>query len=568
MGVSLPDELIISISQQLPCRDLQIKQLATLLCPSLPTIPALFIHGPHASGKSSVIRRILAEYTTQNEHDAQQNPSPKIDSKKRKRRGKGDVNDPSEHLAAKAFILSSVVRVAECITARHFLVNIVSSAILAVQNAGAQIHIQGSEAEWRKIVDKIRCEHVSSLPAAFRDILSKTKCERYVLVLDGVDELREGGQMLLAALARLGELIPPLCVVFVSRSTPRPMSLQIAEIPHVYFPPYSRIEILSILSSLPSPPADGLSEEAAAKLYPSFLSTLYDSLIGPIDGTVPVFRSACKKIWPLFVAPIVNQEKPPGGEWDFSRLIVKNRALFQQQGERLLLHRIAPDTSIPSTTNGTIHLTKKPARQLPALSYLPTLILTAAFLAAYIPQRLDTIFFSKFTASKKKRIRRRRGFKAASQDQSQGYDLDDPTNTPSKTGKKSGAPSRIKKTNGLPSSTSLGSRTGLTNFLTPRPFPLERLLAIYHAIDPNRPLNSVPPAADTLAPNIATLQRLRLLIPASSAAAASGSAIDGGEKWCLNLNVTVSSSSSVNEEWIVEMARSIGVDIDEYLAIT
>lgn len=359
--------------------------------------------------------------------------------------------------------------------------------------------------------------------------------------------------------------VPFLSVIFVSKFTPRPMFLQIAGVPHIYFPPYSRIELLSILSDLPPPLVPDLPGSIAEKLYPSFLSTLYDSLIGPAAGTIPDFRAACEKLWPRFVAPIVNGELPLGGEWDFSRLLVKNRTLFQQQGENLLLHRIVSDNPDLLATNGILSLTKNTKGQLPTLPYVPTLILTASFLAAHIPQRVDIVFFSKFASSKKKRIRRRNRANIPSQNQIPDIDADDPTQTPSKSGRKAGA--QVTKQPPASSSTAFGTRKGITSFLTPRPFSLERMLAIYHAIDPNPPLTNVPPLADALAPDIATLQRLRLLVPASSAAAASGGAIDRGEKWRLNVNITVSSSASVNEEWIVEMARGIGVDIDEYLAV-
>ncbi|EAS30804.1 origin recognition complex subunit 5 [Coccidioides immitis RS] len=561
MGSTLPEELIASISQQWHCRDLQIRQLINLLCPTLPSPPAIFIHGPQGSGKSSVVRTILEEYGRHAGCGSQPNVSSKDTVRKRKQKGVQD--QPGDH-STKALFLSSTIRVAECITARHLLVKIVTSVIAAIQNATWPVFIDGAEKEWLKIIDKVRCEHVSTLPAVLSGILGKTRCEKYVLLLDGVDELREGGQMLLAALARMGEMVSSLCVIFASRFTPRPLFLQVAGVPHIYFPPYSRNEMLAILSRLLPPPVADLPEEIATKLYPLFLATLYDSLVGPAAGTVPFFRSASEKLWPKFVSPIVNQENPPGGEWDFSKLLVKNRALFQQQGEHILVHHIVSETP-SSTTNGTSSLTKTTI-QLPALPYLPTLVLTAAFLAAYIPQRLDTVFFSKFTSSKKKRIRRRGRFNLASQLQGQDQYFDDPTQTPTKSSKRSGAQSRVTKSTPASSSSLLGSRKGITNFLTPRPFSLERLLAIYHAIDPNPSLVALP-VADAISPEIATLQRLRLLVPASSAAAASGGAIDGGEKWCLNVNITVSSSASVNEGWIVEMARGIGVDIDEYLAI-
>jgi origin recognition complex subunit 5 len=74
------------------------------------------------------------------------------------------------------------------------------------------------------------------------------------------------------------------------------------------------------------------------------------------------------------------------------------------------------------------------------------------------------------------------------------------------------------------------------------------------------------PIADLIYPEVATLQRLRLLVPASSAAAATRGAIDGGEKWCLNVDVAVGSGLSHNGEWMIEMGKSIGVDIEEYVA--
>jgi len=54
---------------------------------------------------------------------------------------------------------------------------------------------------------KPRCEHISLLAVVLGDILAKAGCGKFVLVLDGVDAQREAGQMLLAALARLGDIV-------------------------------------------------------------------------------------------------------------------------------------------------------------------------------------------------------------------------------------------------------------------------------------------------------------------------------------------------------------------------
>jgi len=113
---------------------------------------------------------------------------------------------------------------------------------------------------------------------------------------------------------------------------------------------------------------------------------------------------------------------------------------------------------------------------------------------------------------------------------------------------------------------------GPSAILTARPFTLERLLAIYHVIDPNPPANAIraPAVADAIYAELATLRRLRLVLPASSASAGGsvaavrglgatgggGMTPDVGEKWCIN----------VSGDWIEEIAKSIGVEVGEWLS--
>jgi origin recognition complex subunit 5 len=337
-----------------------------------------------------------------------------------------------------------------------------------------------------------------------------------------------------------------------------------------------------------------LSPEIVARIYPSFVSTVYDSLVGPTAGTIPSFRHVCEKLWPRFVAPIICNEKPPGldkrSEWDFSRLLVRNRALFQQEGEAVLVHHIVSDdpSSTPTgasnniknaiTTSAPPSLAKKNlSSPLLSLPYLPTLILTSAFLASYIPARLDTIFFSKFStslAARKKRAYHCRHLKITSQlqSQTQGQDhLEDISYTTSKHAKKPRSGTKITKP-ALRSAMNPHSSSAVraAGFTKPHPFPLERLLAIYHAIDPSPSLSATPaatkPLADVIYPELATLQRLRLLVPVSASAAAGGAGADGVEKWCLNASGGVESSPGALEgEWIIEMAKGIGVDVEEWL---
>ncbi|KAL1999176.1 hypothetical protein VTN02DRAFT_4939 [Thermoascus thermophilus] len=544
MAPILPEELVLSLNRQWPCRELQIKQLASLLSPAVPSPPTLVVHGIAATGKSTVTAAVLAALA----------------------------------------VPHAVVRCAECVTGRHLLTRILGAALEALGRAD----------EWERF-GRGRCEHVGALVVLLGEVLAsasttasrgRTAERKFVLVLDGIDRQREAPPTLLSALARLGEVIPSLCVVLILSSTPRPLFLQSAGVPHVSFPPYTRKEAITIITASGPPSVDGLPADMAAKLYPQFVATVYDALVGPTAGTIPAFRSICERLWPPFVASVVvHDARDKDKEWDFARLLVRNRALFRQQGEAVLVHRIVPEESTTSTTTPTPAPSSSP---LPSLPYFPTLVLTSAYLASHTPPRLDTIFFSKFSSSslsaRNKRSHHRRRLKLLSQAQAAEDRLAEengasPSKKPAKRQKtritKSTLESAFATTTtavggGLPA----GSNTappGTATILAARPFPLERLLAIYRAIDPNPPANPIRAAAvaDAVYAELATLRRLRLVVPASAASTASTASgyagggggggtvtADAGEKWCVN----------VSREWIEEMAKGIGVEVGDWLA--
>ncbi|KAJ5644602.1 hypothetical protein N7507_010613 [Penicillium longicatenatum] len=527
-----PVDVARSLSAQWPCRDAQARQLASLLHPQLPNPSTVVVHGVSATCKSTIVRGVLAALEAPH----------------------------------------AVVRSTECITGRHLLTKILWNTLEAFDQ----------KEEWEKF-GKGRCEHVSTLVVLLEECLAARPAEKqgnFVLVLDEIDRQREVPPTLLSALARLGEIIPSLCVVLVLSSTPRPLFLQNASVPHVSFPPYTRKEMIDILMASPAPTIEGLPEDIISRVYPHFVSTIYDTLVGPTAGSVPNFRSICERLWPQFVAPVVQGEVPPGNaEWDFARLLVKKRALFRHQGESALVHRIVPeDTSALSTTSRKPLSTGVPRSGLPSLPYFSTLILTSAYVASHTPQRLDTIFFSKFSSSslsaRNKRAHHRRRLKVLSQAQAEEIRQaanDDPS-TPNKKGKRT--KTRITKSTlssafatSSATTSAMGGGSGITGpstILTARPFPLERLLAIYHAIDPNPPENPIRTGAvaDHIYAELATLRRLRLVVPASGhhgglgTTASGNTSADAGEKWCVN----------VSGDWIGELAKGIGVEVGEWLA--
>lgn len=350
-----------------------------------------------------------------------------------------------------------------------------------------------------------------------------------------------------------------MTVVLIVSTTPRPLFLQSSGVAHISFPPYTRNEAITIITASDPPHVDGLSRDLAAKFYPQFVSTVYDSLVGPTAGTMPSFQSLCERLWPRFIRPVVD-ESPPGGGWDFARLLVRNRSMFQTQGENMLVHHIVSEEYDGGKNKTTSFTSKQP----PSLPYFPSLILTAAYIASHTPSRLDTIFFSKYSSSslsaRNKRAHHRRRLKRLSQ--AQHAMTDNPEDTPKKPGAKR-VRTRITK-NTLTSAFATTDSSTTATILAARPFTLERLIAIYHAIDPNPPpmtgVGGMPgtggtiPTADAIYAELSTLRRLRLVVPA--VASTSMADATGGEKWCIN----------VSGAWVEEIARGIGVEVGEWLA--
>lgn len=93
----------------------------------------------------------------------------------------------------------AIIRCSECVTGRHLLTTILLEILQAV----------GMGDEWQRF-GKGKCEHISTLVVLLEEIFAPGKgvaMDKFVLVLDGIDEQREASHMLLSGLARLGEVV-------------------------------------------------------------------------------------------------------------------------------------------------------------------------------------------------------------------------------------------------------------------------------------------------------------------------------------------------------------------------
>lgn len=221
------------------------------------------------------------------------------------------------------------------------------------------------------------------------------------------------------------------------------------------------------------------------------------------------------RLWRPFVEPVVSEQF---GTRNFSRLMVNRRHLFQLEDS--VLDRIIAD-STESTKDvaaaGVLPATpsKKKLANMTAhsLPYFTTHILIAAYLASYNPSRTDVTYFMKHTD---KRKNKRRAPSAASF---------------SVTGKRTGAKHRkISR-----------------HLLTPSPFTLDRLLAIFRAL-----LDGTVPQVADLYTQIATLTSMRLLVRAG---AGSNDALEAGGRWRVNFGW----------EYARALGRSVNLEVGEYL---
>lgn len=95
---------------------------------------------------------------------------------------------------------SAVIRCRECVTTRHTLeraISIIKETLRLHPTAPPPKETDG------------RCENLSAFVAELQLLLQGS--ERFILVFDNIDEQREASPTLLPGLARLGEVVRPLC---------------------------------------------------------------------------------------------------------------------------------------------------------------------------------------------------------------------------------------------------------------------------------------------------------------------------------------------------------------------
>lgn len=159
----LPDELLATLLSTYPCREPQIRSLATLVYPFAAPCRNLLLHGTEATGKTAITTALLGAL------------------------GSGD-DEASNYLSY------AVVKSPECVTARHLFERTTAAAAHALQ--------------WPN--PPARCETLAALTVELSKMLKyveRGRGWRFVLVFDAIDRQKESPHTLLPALARLSEIV-------------------------------------------------------------------------------------------------------------------------------------------------------------------------------------------------------------------------------------------------------------------------------------------------------------------------------------------------------------------------
>ncbi|KAI0181789.1 origin recognition complex subunit 5 C-terminus-domain-containing protein [Hypoxylon sp. FL1284] len=504
----LPDDLLATLIESFPCRDAQIRALATLLYPRAAPCRNLIIHGAEATGKTAITTGLLEAL-----------------------RSSADT----------APVDYAIVKSAECVTARHLFERTIGSVIDAL--------------DWKGTASGGRCETLAALTVELARVLKDDaeRKDRFVLVFDGIDRQREAPPTLLPALARLSEIIPNLTTVFIL-TTPPPALLRVSSTPQLYFPPYAKFDYVAIFSRPPHAPAalPNTTVQETADLWARFTAAVHDALAKPASRSLPGLSRACAALWPRFTAPVAAGTHRAR---EFPKLVVAARAYFQDEsilepGITLVDSRSAKlengsstataAASIPPTpstgdsakrkgSEATTPMTTAKGASKDLATLLPPtarLLLVAAYLASHNAPRHDQTLFSTWDSG-----RRRRGG------------------------------------GGMPA-TRVTKRTKhrkiARKLLGPSAFVLERMVAIYAATRrewDGRAITAADDKRDIVATSvdgdvgmaIATLASLRLLVRVGAVGAAD--AMDRGGKWRVG----------VGWEVVRGVGRSMGVEVEEWL---
>ncbi|KAJ1663925.1 hypothetical protein IW140_003812 [Coemansia sp. RSA 1813] len=373
-------ETISNLVSQFPGRGEQIDQLLAFLGqPSDPTPPGIFVYGPAATGKTSIVRDLFASYDPEGQHYA-------------------------------------FINCIECFTPRLLFERTL--------NAWAGY----TPAPSNRYANYARCENLVDFVNCVRELLvvadgGRRASDTHYMIIDQAERLRDRGPMLLTTLLRLSELTGAnVSLVLISNviwdkfrprhgGAPEPLAL--------CFPSYTKQQILDIV-------AKDCPVDEPMPFFMTFVDAIYE-VFHRNCADLNELRHLVAMLYPKFVQPVFEKQATRG---EFARLFKLCQPYFSAASERLYLREISTsewqkNSAIASAKNNpeditlSIYQMAEGSTDSLDLPYYTKFLLIASFLASYNPSRLDAQYFG-YGAGKNGK--RRRGRKAATEDSLGGKD--------------------------------------------------------------------------------------------------------------------------------------------------
>ncbi|XP_064395541.1 origin recognition complex subunit 5-like [Halichondria panicea] len=332
-----------------------------------------------------------------------------------------------------------------------------------------------------------KCDSLYGFVQELKRLASELSQQTLYIVLDKAERLRSLEVTVLSALLRLREISGcEVCVVMVSILPYEKLTTDScpSQLLSVHFPDYSRDETLAIMA-LDRNPQD------SPEFFATFSNHIWN-VFHIVCRDLAELRHLSAVLYPKYSEPVNSGEinsRETRRLWKHIEPFFKDvmsriylRELSTQQGERAL--------ATPTEGSGSV-------TDYLELPYYSKYLLFSSFLASYNPARADRKFFSKTKQPKTRKSHR---------------------------------PATKEKPN--------------HQLLGPKPFPLDRLMAIFYSILEE----DVPPAAH-LYSQVASLVTLQLLAQIST-----GDPLDSPKYKCL-----------LTLDHIRLVARSVGFDIVQYL---
>ncbi|KAJ2786680.1 hypothetical protein GGI15_001308 [Coemansia interrupta] len=339
------------LSEKFPGRGEQVDQLLSLLGEPTDASPGcIFVYGPSASGKTSVLQSLFSHYQA----------------------GKTRV----------AFV-SGV----ECFTARLLFERTLNAW------AGHVPSKDNAYSNYRK------CDSLVDFVARASELLGGGEEETHYLVVDQAERLR--GTSVLTSLVRLSELLGSqanVSVILVSAVVWDKFRVRhggATDPTLVFFPRYTKAQTLDILAH-DCPPGE------PSGFFLTFVDALYE-VFHRNSTSVQELRHLVAMLYPKFVQPVFEGQATRS---EFSRLFKLCQPYFSAASERLYLReistsewqRVAPASAknrAEDVAQAIYELADGSGSGIMDLPYYTKFLLVAGYLASYNPSRLDMQYFAR-----------------------------------------------------------------------------------------------------------------------------------------------------------------------------